>query len=314
MSPWIWDQPALHAAVLAVALGLDRLWGEVPPRLHPVVVMGCMVRAVRTAAPRAGVLSQLSYGLGMAIGIPALFAGLAWGLVQLPGIGPLAAVYLTTSSLAIRALGEGGERVGAPLRAGDLAGARLGLSWLCSRDAADLDEAELAGAAVESLAENASDSAVAPLLWFLVAGVPGIVAYRAVNTLDAMVGYRGELEHLGKASARLDDLLNLVPARLTAALLVSGGGPSWREGLRTAWRDASRTESPNAGWPMAAMAGLLGIQLTKRGHYVLGRPDRPIEAAHIAEAWCLAERAMSTAGLAAVAAMCLAAAWTGGRP
>jgi len=113
------------------------------------------------------------------------------------------------------------------------------------------------------------------MLYYALSGLPGAIAYRAVNTLDAMIGYHGRFEYFGKAAARLDDLLNLVPARLTAgllilaAVLVGGDGPG---ALRTVLRDSAETESPNAGWPMSAMAGALGIHLEKPGHYVLGAP------------------------------------------
>ena len=162
---------------------------------------------------------------------------------------------------------------------------------------------------MESVAENASDSAVAPLLFWAVLGVPGAVAYRAVNTLDARVGYRGRHEWLGKASARLDDLLNLVPARVTAALLLVAGlacGADARRGLAVLRRDGARTESPNAGRPMAAMAGLLGVRLEKVGQYQLGDPIRPVTGETIFAAWRIA-------WLAALAAAALAAAAGGWR-
>jgi len=131
----------------------------------------------------------------------------------------------------------------------------------------------MAAAAVESVAENASDSLVAPLVFFAVGGVPAAIAYRACNTLDSMIGYHGETEWLGKAAARLDDAANFVPARLTAALLVVASalaGASPLGALRVWWRDGARTESPNAGRPMAAMAGALGVQLEKVDCYTLG--------------------------------------------
>jgi adenosylcobinamide-phosphate synthase len=148
---------------------------------------------------------------------------------------------------------------------------------------------------------------VAPLLFFACFGVPGALAYRAVNTLDAMIGYHGRYEYLGKASARLDDLLNLVPARLTAALLLVAGallGHDVRRGWRILRRDGGRTESPNAGRPMAAMAGLLGVRLEKQGHYRLGDPLHAVGARTIAAAWRVTALAMALAfGLAAALAL-----------
>jgi adenosylcobinamide-phosphate synthase len=196
--------------------------------------------------------------------------------------------------------------VGRALAAGDLAAARLGLRSLVSRDTSALDPPLLAAAAVESVAENASDSLVAPLFYFVLGGVPAALAYRACNTLDALIGYHGETEWLGKAAARLDDLANLVPARLTAALLVVASalvGASAAGALRTWWRDGARTESPNAGRPMAAMAGALGVQLTKVGHYRLGDGAGALGAAAIARAVVLLYVACALASVGAAAAL-----------
>ena len=142
----------------------------------------------------------------------------------------------------------------------------------------------MAAAAIESTAENSCDSIVAPFFYYVSFGLPGALAYRAVNTLDAMIGYRGRFEHLGKASARLDDLLNLIPARVCTLLLLLAGaasGRSFAQGLRVWRRDRHKTASPNAGQAMAAMAGLLGVRLEKRDDYVLGADLRDAAAADI---------------------------------
>jgi len=157
----------------------------------------------------------------------------------------------------------------------------------------------------ESVAENASDSIVAPLLCFLVLGLPATACYRAINTLDAMIGYRGRFEHLGKVTARLDDLANLIPARVSALLLLAGGaltGADARSGWRVLRRDAGRTPSPNAGWPMAAMAGLLGVALEKAGHYRLGDARAPLRPEKIDSAWRIVQLAIAV-GLALAAAL-----------
>ena len=150
---------------------------------------------------------------------------------------------------------------------------------LVSRPAPTLDAPHIASAAIESVAENLTDSVLAPLLSYAVLGLPGAVAYRAINTADAMRGYRaGSLEHFGKAAARLDDLLNLVPARLAALLLVlaaSLGGGDARGAWRSMWRQHALTASPNAGWAMSAMAGALRVRLEKPDHYVLGQGRWP---------------------------------------
>lgn len=136
-----------------------------------------------------------------------------------------------------------------------------------------LDQPLLIAATVESVAENSSDGFVAPLLYYLVLGVPGALFYRTVNTCDSMVGYHGEYEYLGKFAARLDDVANFIPARLTGLLIVVAAyvaGKDSRSAWKMMWRDHSKTESPNAGWPMSAAAGALDVQLEKVGHYVLG--------------------------------------------
>ena len=165
-----------------------------------------------------------------------------------------------------------------------------------SRDTAALDAPLVASAAVESVAENATDSYLGPWLWFAVGGLPGAFAYRAVNTLDSMIGYHGPYEYLGKGSARLDDAMNLLPARVAGVLLVVAApfqGGSLREAWRVLRRDRRRTESPNAGWPMAAMAGALGVRLEKPGDYRIGgeaRLPRPRDV----------ERAIGVGSVAAV--------------
>jgi adenosylcobinamide-phosphate synthase len=267
--------------------------------------MGKTIRFAERFAPD-GHAGKLAYGLGMALGLPTLWAALAFGSLQIPWIGPLLALYWLKSSLTLRVLGEAGEGVARPLVAGKLGEARKRLSWLCSRDASALTPSQLVAGVVESLAENLSDSFIAPLFWFLLGGVPAAVAYRVVNTLDAMIGYRGRYEWLGKASARLDDLLNLIPARITAFFLLLGGCFAGGDSL-TGWRvlaaDRAHTESPNAGWPMAAMAGLLGVVLEKPGHYRLGGAGRMPEAKDISRAWRICEAAalVAAAGAAIIA-------------
>jgi adenosylcobinamide-phosphate synthase len=183
--------------------------------------------------------------------------------------------------LSMRGLWRAAAGIATSLEAGDLADARAALSFhLVSRPTAELDGGEVAAAAVESVAENLTDSIVAPALMYLVFGLPGAALYRAVNTADAMIGYRdGALEHFGKLAARADDVLNFVPARVAAlaivlAALVTRAAPA--RAWRIAWRDHRRTASPNAGWTMAAMAGALGVRLVKRGAYTLG--DGPLPA------------------------------------
>ncbi|MBI2906581.1 MAG: cobalamin biosynthesis protein CobD [Chloroflexi bacterium] len=271
--------------MLTLAVFWDVALGE-PKRLHPVSAMGHLVSFTEKRAPRAGKAAPLVYGVAMAVLIPAAFALAAYALVKSQAfIGTLAYILvgacLLKGSFAVSGLSRAATMVRRSLEGGRVEEAREGLKSLVSRDTSGLSPELIASAAVESVAENTTDAFVAPWLAFALFGLPGAVAYRAVNTLDSMIGYHQRYEYLGKAAARLDDLLNLVPSRLSALLLVLstcglGLAAAWRA-WQTMWRDHGKTESPNAGWTMSAMAGTLGVRLRKVGHYELGDPIRPVE-------------------------------------
>jgi adenosylcobinamide-phosphate synthase len=281
-------------AVLLVAWLLDATLGEPPVLLHPVIWMGRAIRPLkrmRSRAPAFELAAGTLYALLVTLGVSAA----AWWALRMLRAWPLAqaalGIYLLFGCFALKGLVAAGDAVRSALARNDLPEARAGLASLCSRDPSQLEAHELAGASIESLTENTSDSVVAPLFYFVLFGVPGAVCYRAANTLDAMVGYRGRFEWLGKAAARLDDFMNLVPARLTAFLLACAGivlRLNIAGGLSTWWRDRMRTESPNAGHPMAMAAGLLGVCLDKRGCYVLGEGLRRPTADSLAAAQRLA--------------------------
>ena len=280
-----------EALLLPLAVAWDLLLGEPPTPVHPVVWMGTIARALERRAPSAGAGRQFRYGALLALGPPiayAILVGGGWRRLRGWPIPALAlGVPLLKSTFAIRELRRAGAVVRTALEDGDLARARVGLRSLVSRDAAELSAALVAAAATESLAENLSDAVVAPLCYYALFGLPGAVAYRAVNTLDALIGYRGRYEWLGKAAARLDDLLNLLPSRLTAGLIVAAaavGGEDASRAWATLRRDGGATASPNAGWPMAAMAGALGVGLEKVGHYRLGAGGTSADATTIARA------------------------------
>jgi adenosylcobinamide-phosphate synthase len=276
------------------ALLLDGFLGEYPARMHPVVWIGETASFLLRFAPRDGWWNPFVFGVLLAVGLPVacflvsqfalhLGAHLPWGEIVL-------GTFLLKASFALRELGIAAERVRFSVAVGGIPDARAALRSLCSRDPEQLDGEALLAATVQSLAENASDSLIAPLFYFLLLGVPGAVAYRAVNTLDAMIGYHGRFEALGKAAARLDDAANFVPARLTAALLLLVGCLTGRP-VASAWRvfrrDRAKTPSPNGGRPMAMMAGLLGVRLEKKGVYSLGDASRPVTPATVQEAWRL---------------------------
>ena len=284
---------------LTTAIAVDLLWGEPPARFHPVVWLGWLVSALERRAP-SGDQGRLVYGAGLVAVVLACAALPAWWLERALGrlglVGALLLGVCLKPAFAVRELFRAAARVGSALEAGDLPAARRWLRWLVSRDPSQLEPPLLAAAAVESVAENASDSAVAPLLYFTLFGLPGAMVYRAANTMDAMLGYRNErYEHLGKAAARLDDLLNLAPARLTGALItlaaaVTGGDAA--RASRIMFRDSALTASPNAGWPMAASAGALGVRLEKVGHYRLHADGRAPQAGDVSRGVALVRGAL----------------------
>jgi adenosylcobinamide-phosphate synthase len=284
---------ALTLALLPLAIALDAAFGEPPGPVHPVVWMGRAISVCERLAPARGRLAQLVAGAAIALAVPLVFASAA-ALVegslraQHPLLGLLVGAILLKTTFALRALGRAARVVRDAVADGRIDDARAGLRALCSRDPSSLDDRALVAASIESVAENTSDSFVAPLFWFAILGLPGAFFYRATNTLDAMIGYHGKYEWLGKASARLDDALNFIPARMTAWLLLAAawlGRRDARRGARILARDGARTESPNAGRPMAAMAGILGLELAKEGHYRLGDAVEPLVPARIDEAW-----------------------------
>ncbi len=302
-------------AVLWLALAIDRWLGEPPARLHPVVWMGHYLGAAgRLVAPRADaaqgpaagrfLAGALAWGLGAA-----LVLGAAWlihrGAAQLlPGWAAIALLALALKPmLAWRMLRDEVRAVEQALGESLPAG-RARLGHLVSRDVQALSDTAVRESAIESLAENLNDSLVAPLFWFALLGLPGAALYRFANTADAMWGYRGARdgrvwEWAGKWAARADDLLSWLPARLTAVLLAAAAW-RWPRGLV---REARRTPSPNSGWPMAAMALLLGVRLAKPGVYALNDGGAACVPAHTRAAVRLGERAVLLAALLASAAL-----------
>jgi adenosylcobinamide-phosphate synthase len=284
---------------LAASTGIlaDRVLGEPPSSVHPVVAFGRVMRAVERAVygdARAPGVTHAAVGVGVGLG-----AGV---LVGSAGV----ATYVAVGG---RALARAATAVAVALEAGDLAGARSLLPGLVGRDPTGLDEKEVARAVVESVAENTVDAIVAPALWGAVLGAPGALGYRAVNTLDAMVGHRSPRHrHYGWASARLDDAAGWVPARVTAGL-VGAVRPAAAAAVWTAVRtQAPAHPSPNAGVAEAAFAAALGLRLGGENRYgdrAEVRPPlgtgRPPEAADIAQAVALSRDV--SLGLAALLAL-----------
>ncbi|MFC1988131.1 cobalamin biosynthesis protein [Chloroflexota bacterium] len=270
--------------VLLLAVVIDLMLGEPPRPVHPVVWMGKLASFLEKRCAAKRHVSQFIYGLAMTLFLVGLFAAASYFILYfLESFSYVAYVVigavLLKSTFSFRELRRAALKVKNLLVAGKLPEARYELRSLVRRDTSDLPEPLVISAAVESVAESTTDSFVAPLFYFILLGVPGAMAYRVVNTLDSMIGYHGEYEYLGKFAGKLDDVLNCIPARLAALLLVLSSFLSGR-GVRASWRVALsehvKTESPNAGWTMAAVAGALNVQLEKVGHYKLGKAGTPL--------------------------------------
>lgn len=263
------------AALMLFAWAIEALFGW-PDGLyrrikHPVVWFGALVTRMDKALNQTarshsvryvfGVFSTLvlvGLSVGIALGVSWLLPNTWWGFAI--------EAALASSLIASQSLYAHVRAVAIPLTMGDLERARFAVSQIVGRDPEHLNEAGMTRASLESLAENASDGIIAPLFWGALFGVPGLAAYKAINTLDSMIGHRNsQYSAFGGFAARLDDLVNLIPARLTGGLIVVAGmKPS---AVAIMFRDARHHRSPNAGWPEAAMAGALGVRLSGPRHY-----------------------------------------------
>ena len=309
----------VRGATVATALLADAILGELPAVAHPVVLMGRAISAFeKWAFPLKDAGRVRVAGVLLALALPALSFVLVQIALRLvpPKLRWLFEVGLLSTTLSMRGLARAALAVERELERGELEAARARVGEVVGRDTAHLSPNEVARAAIESVAENASDGVVAPMLYGLLLGAPGALSYKAINTLDSMVGHPyPPYENLGWASARLDDLANVVPARLTTLLAAAVSGFAGGTGAATTLAVASRygplTKSPNAGWAEAAFAGALDLRLgglnsyggTLREGPVLGIGGAP-EAADIRRAVRLMRLVcLALTGLTLVAAL-----------
>lgn len=262
--PWL----VLGAAVTEAVVGYPAVLQRRVP--HPVTWIGAAIHALdirwnRPDAPRRGFLGAVCL---------LLVAGAAGGAgVALTQVGAVIVVIAATLGLAQRSLYDHIAAVAGALDRGDLAAARMAVARVVGRDVETLDETDVARAGLESLAESFNDGIVAPVFWMLVGGLPGLFVYKAVNTADSMIGHMDpRWRAFGWAAARTDDVMNWIPARIAGAVIALAGRGGWR----VMWAGARKHASPNAGWPEAAMAGALGIQLGGPVSYDGVAHDRPV--------------------------------------
>ncbi|EJL40615.1 cobalamin biosynthesis protein CobD [Brevibacillus agri] len=286
--------------ILCAAYVIDRVVGDPRSLPHPVVMIGWWItrleRVIRAAVKRESQLKLAGVLLPLLIvtGSYAVVWLLLWGAAFIhPLLSWVLSAWLISTTIATKGLADAGLEIARHLLAGDMAAARRSLSMVVGRDTDQLDEPEICRGAVETVAENIVDAIVSPLIYAAIGGAPLAMAYRAANTLDSMVGYKNEMyKNLGWASARFDDAMNYIPARLTALLLVIASGLQrldWRQCWAMIRRDAHLHPSPNSGLPEAGVAGALGVQLGGLNYYQgvpsnrarLGDAHRPLAAADI---------------------------------
>ncbi len=280
----------MTAGDLLLAAALDALMGDPRSLPHPVRLIGrCIAWYDKFVWARCrSARGLLVAGIGLAVGLPACVFGLSAGLLSLAErlgglLGSITTIWLAATTLAARDLWDHGRAVERPLLAGDLPAARQAVGMIVGRDTAHLSDSEVARATVETIAESTADGIIAPLFYLAVGGVPLALAYKAINTLDSMVGHRDErYVDFGWASARLDDVVNWIPARVTAGLLILSAALTARRsydvcrGWVVLLRDGGHHPSPNSGRPEATMAGLLGIRLGGTNFYDGVPEERPL--------------------------------------
>lgn len=268
--------PTARVLILIVACGIEAVLAYPAPMFraigHPVSWIGAMIAALDSALNRPDYSFATRRFAGVATVLLLLAASLGAGVVlelaagAIPYLGPALAVLIVAALIAGGNLDQHVRAVATALRAEGVTGARHSISQIVGRDPETLDEAAICRAAIESLAENASDGVTAPALWYLIGGLPGMIGYKAINTADSMIGHLTERHRaFGWAAARLDDLVNLPASRLTGLMFIAAAAVVPGASASSAWRayrrDARHHRSPNAGWPEAAMAGALGLRL-----------------------------------------------------
>lgn len=270
------------ALIFFLAVAIDLAFGEIPDKAHPTVWMGYVIAYLKPKLKSQNPRTEKINGVFLCVGVMLIFAvpvfGILWALQQIPIWGWLiyivvAAVMLKTT-FALKCMRFYTDPIEKALQNGNVDRAREWMHFIVRRDPNKLSKRHIISAAVESIAESTTDGVTSPFFFFALFGVPGAFAFRVINTLDSMVGYKDPLNvNIGWFSAKMDTLTNYVPSRLTAVLMVASAwllSFDWQGAWRILKRDRNKTASPNAGWTISAMAGALNTQLEKEGHYMLG--------------------------------------------
>ena len=282
----------IEIQILFIAVVTDLLFGDPPNKLHPTAWIGSSIMWMKHMTPKSNT-GRFIYGAIIAITIPSIWAILSYLVghvaVLLNDIANiLVTALILKTTFSIRMLHKTAFRIKTLLENNNLEQVRLEMSALVSRNTTNMNDKQAIAATIESVSENVTDSFVAPILAFALFGLPGAVAYRAINTLDSMIGYRGEYEYLGKVSAKLDDLVNFLPARFAAFMLWISSiilpGLNYKSAWHIMIRDHAKTPSPNAGWTMSIVAGALGVTLAKEGEYSLGDNNNILQTSYISKA------------------------------
>jgi len=281
------------AFIFMLAFLIDAVFGEYPDRIHPTIGIGKIISYLKPKLKNPNPRIEKANGVFLALSIMLIIAVpvfllLFWIRQSFGFYGQIGYIivgaFLFKATFAVNGMGQYTKPIASALKKNDITEARKWLPFIVRRDPNSLNERQITSAAVESIAESTTDGITAPFFFFAIFGVSGAFAYRVINTLDSMVGYKNEENrNIGWFSAKLDTITNYIPARLTAYLMIAAAfllHENWRESRRILQRDKAKTVSVNAGWTISAMAGALDTQLEKPGHYSLG-DDHGINPHHI---------------------------------
>lgn len=282
--------PLSIIGIILIAIVIDLLFGELPEKIHPVVFIGRIIIIFNKFKKKYSYINKRIAGVFLTIFLilflSIIFAFIIWVFKFNYWLMIVVSSILLSTTFSIKFLISSAETVKNDMN-NDIEYARKSVSYLVSRDTTQLSYDKIISAVIETLTENITDSIVSPIFYTFIFGILGGISYRVVNTLDAMIGYKDPKNiNVGWFPARLDDILNYIPSRITGILIIIAAfilKLNWKNSYKIMIRDANKTPSPNSGYPMAATAGALNIQLIKPGYYKLGDPINKLKSETITE-------------------------------